>query len=111
MVDRLADGTNPILYFQRSIEFLVAMTIGGAATILGPAVGALVLVLLRRNTEDLIEGKEILAPALYGAALIAIVFVLPEGLVGGVRRLLARLGRRSSAKGRPPTRPIPDDSQ
>ena len=63
MIDRLADGTNPILYFQRSIEFLVAMVIGGAATILGPAVGALVLVLLRRNTEDLIEGKEILAPA------------------------------------------------
>jgi branched-chain amino acid transport system permease protein len=111
MIDRLADGTNPILYFQRSIEFLVAMTIGGAATILGPAVGALALVLLRRNTEDLIEGKEILAPAFYGAALIAIVFVLPEGLVGGARRLLARLGRRSSAKGRPPTRPIPDDSQ
>jgi branched-chain amino acid transport system permease protein len=110
MVDRLADGTNPILYFQRSIEFLVAMVIGGAATILGPAVGALALVLLRRNTEDLIEGKEVLAPALYGAALIAIVFVLPEGIVGGVRRLLARLGRRSSAKGRPPTPSPPADS-
>jgi branched-chain amino acid transport system permease protein len=110
MVDRLADGTNPILYFQRSIEFLVAMTIGGAATILGPAVGALVLVMLRRNTEDLIEGKEILAPALFGGSLILIVFVLPEGLVGGVRRMLAAFGRRSSAKGRPPTRPIPDDS-
>lgn len=110
MVDRLADGTNPILYFQRSIEFLVAMTIGGAATIMGPAVGALVLVMLRRNTQDLIEGKEILAPALFGASLILIVFVLPEGLVGGVRRLLAKLGQRSSAKGRPPTRPISDDS-
>ena len=45
------------------------------------------------------------------AALIAIVFVLPEGLVGGVRRFLAWIGRRSSAKGRPPTHPIPDDSQ
>jgi branched-chain amino acid transport system permease protein len=110
MVDRLADGTNAILYFQRSIEFLVAMTIGGAATILGPAVGALVLVVLRRNTQDLIEGKEILAPALFGASLIFIVFVLPEGLVGGVRRLLARLGRRSSASGRSPTRPPSDDS-
>ena len=111
MVDHVAAATNPIFYFQRSVEFLVAMTIGGAATILGPAVGALALVLLRRNTEDLIEGKEILAPALYGAALIAIVFVLPEGLVGGVRRFLAWIGRRSSAKGRPPTHPIPDDSQ
>jgi len=105
MVDKLADGTNPILYFQRSIEFLVAMVIGGTATILGPAVGALVLVLLRRNTQDLIEGKEILAPALFGAALIVIVFVLPEGLVGGVRRLLLRLGQRTSARGRAPTAP------
>jgi branched-chain amino acid transport system permease protein len=97
MIDRIADGTNPILYFQRSIEFLVAMVIGGAATILGPAVGALLLVMLRRNTENLIEGKEVLSPAIYGGALIAIVFVLPEGVVGGVRRLLARLGRRSVA--------------
>jgi branched-chain amino acid transport system permease protein len=110
MIDALADGTNPVLYFQRSIEFLVAMTIGGAATMLGPAVGALLLVLLRRNTQDLIEGQEILAPAIYGGALIAIVFVLPEGVVGGVRRLLAALGRRSSARGRPPTTAIPDDS-
>jgi branched-chain amino acid transport system permease protein len=110
MVDRLADGTNPILYFQRSIEFLVAMVIGGSATILGPAVGALILVMLRRNTQDLIEGKEVLAPAIYGAALIAIVFVLPEGLVGGVRRLLAAYGRRVSAKGRPPTLSTPVDS-
>jgi branched-chain amino acid transport system permease protein len=102
MVDRVADATNPVLYFQRSIEFLVAVVIGGAATILGPAVGALLLVLLRRNTEDLIEGKEVLSPAIYGAALIAIVFVLPEGVVGGVRRLLARLGRRSSRRAATP---------
>jgi branched-chain amino acid transport system permease protein len=116
MTDRVADATNPILYFQRSIEFLVAVVIGGAATILGPAVGALLLVLLRRNTEDLIEGKEVLAPAIYGAALILIVFVLPEGVVGGVRRLLARLGRRSTPAAPPPgTTPTtattpPDDS-
>jgi branched-chain amino acid transport system permease protein len=77
------------------------MVIGGAATILGPAVGAFLLVLLRRNTEDLIEGKEILAPAIFGAALIAIVYVLPEGVVGGVRRLLARLGRRSTRAATP----------
>jgi branched-chain amino acid transport system permease protein len=116
MTDRVADATNPILYFQRSIEFLVAVVIGGAATILGPAVGALLLVLLRRNTEDLIEGKEVLAPAIYGAALILIVFILPEGVVGGVRRLLARLGRRSTRAAPPPgTTPTtattsPDDS-
>jgi branched-chain amino acid transport system permease protein len=106
MIDRVADATNPILYFQKSIEFLVAMVIGGAATMLGPAVGALLLVLLRRNTEDLIEGQEILAPAIFGGALIAIVYVLPDGVVGGVRRLIARFGRPSS----PPPREPPDPS-
>jgi branched-chain amino acid transport system permease protein len=100
MINRVADGTNPILYLQLSIEFLVAMVIGGAATILGPAVGALLLVLLRRNTEDLIEGKEVLSPAIFGASLIAIVYILPEGVVGGVRRLLARFGRSAA---RPPS--------
>lgn len=110
MIDRVADGTNPVLYFQKSIEFLVAMVIGGAATILGPAVGALLLVLLRRNTQDLIEGKEILSPALFGAALIAIVYVLPDGVVGAVRRLLARFGRSSpSRSGGPPDAPSAAD--
>jgi branched-chain amino acid transport system permease protein len=108
MVNRIADGTNPILYFQLSIEFLVAMVIGGAATILGPAVGALLVVMLRRNTENLIEGKEVLSPAIYGAALIAIVYVLPEGVVGAVRRLLARLGRRSVAAAAAPPPAVAD---
>jgi branched-chain amino acid transport system permease protein len=110
MVDRLADGSNPVLYFQKSIEFLVAMVVGGAATTLGPAVGALLVVMLRRFIMDHSEGKEILSPALFGAGLIVIVFVLPDGIVGGVRRLLAAVGRLSSAKGRPPTPAIPDDS-
>jgi branched-chain amino acid transport system permease protein len=97
MVEGAADATNPLLYFQLSIEFLVAVVIGGAATILGPAVGAFVIVALRRNTQNLIEGKEVLAPAVFGAALILIVYVLPEGVVGGLHRLTARLTRRRVA--------------
>jgi branched-chain amino acid transport system permease protein len=100
MVDGQAVGINPALYFQRSIEFLVAMVIGGTATIMGPLVGALLLVTLRNNTEGLIEGKEILSPALFGAALIVIVYVLPDGVVGGIRRLMARLGSRQPRAGR-----------
>lgn len=91
MVDKAADATDPTLAFRYSIEFLVAVVIGGTATILGPAVGALILVLLRRETDGLIEGKEILSPALFGAALIAVVFVLPEGVVGGLRKLTDRV--------------------
>jgi len=107
MIDRAADGTNPILYFQKSIEFLVAVVIGGAATILGPAVGAFLVVFLRRNTEDLIEGKEVLAPAVFGGALILIVYVLPEGVVGGLSKLAARLSKR--AKPPPPSMLTADD--
>ncbi len=90
MVEKAADATDPTLAFRNSIEFLVAVVIGGAATIMGPAVGALILVMLRRETDGLIEGKEILSPALFGAALIAVVFVLPEGVVGGLHKLTNR---------------------
>lgn len=101
MVNKIADATNPIAYFQLSIEFLVAVVIGGAATILGPAVGALVLTFLRRYTDGLIEGKEILSPAILGASLIALVYFLPAGLVGGFKQLF----RKFSGGARPPVDP------
>lgn len=91
MVDRAADATDPIVTFRNSIEFLVAVVIGGTATITGPAVGALILVLLRRETDGLIEGKEVLSPAIFGAALIAMVYVLPGGVVGGLRKIADRV--------------------
>lgn len=91
MIDRAADATDPILAFRNSIEFLVAVVIGGTATIAGPAIGALVLILLRRETSGLIEGKEMLSPAIFGGALIAMIFVLPGGVVGGLRKLTDRV--------------------
>lgn len=91
MVDRAADATDPIITFRNSIEFLVAVVIGGTATISGPAVGALILILLREETDGLIEGKEVLSPAIFGGALIAMVYVLPGGVVGGLRKLADRL--------------------
>jgi branched-chain amino acid transport system permease protein len=99
MVNGSISASNPAVFFTHSIEFLVAVVIGGAATVMGPMVGAFLLVALRRNTEDLIEGKEILAPALLGGALIAIVYVMPDGVVGGVRRGFAWLTRRSGPRG------------
>lgn len=100
LVDRVADASNPLVYFQRSIEFLVAVVIGGTATILGPLVGAALLVAIRRRFQD----TEAMAPALLGVALIVVVRVLPDGVVGAVQRLTARwLGPRPSSS------PPPDD--
>jgi branched-chain amino acid transport system permease protein len=97
-VDRTADASNPIIYFQRSIEFLIAVVIGGAATIGGPLLGAMLLVALRRRTE----GTEAMAPALLGGALILVVYVLPDGMVGGLRRLAAWVRGRTSGSAPPP---------
>jgi branched-chain amino acid transport system permease protein len=110
MVDRVADATNPLIYFQRSIEFLIAVVIGGAATLVGPVLGAAFLVFVRKQ----FEGTEALAPALLGGALMAAVYVLPDGLVGGYRRASARFrARRASGAppGPPPDAPTTDDPQ
>jgi branched-chain amino acid transport system permease protein len=102
LVDRVADASNPLTYFQRSIEFLIAVVIGGAATITGPLLGAMLLVFIRKRTE----GTEAQAPALLGAALIIVVYVLPDGLVGGFRRLQARLfPPKASPSASPPSQP------
>ena len=39
LVDGGADASNSLLYFQKSIEFLIAVVIGGAATLSGPLLG------------------------------------------------------------------------
>ncbi|HEX2576163.1 MAG TPA: branched-chain amino acid ABC transporter permease [Aquihabitans sp.] len=93
LVDRVADASNPLIYFQRSIEFLIAVVIGGAATITGPLLGAAFLVFIRKRFED----TEALAPALLGGSLMVVIYVLPDGLVGGYRRIVARLRRRTVA--------------
>ncbi|MFN8019646.1 MAG: branched-chain amino acid ABC transporter permease [Acidimicrobiales bacterium] len=103
-IDRTADASNPIIYFQRSIEFLIAVVIGGAATIAGPLLGSMLLVAIRRRTA----GTEAMAPAILGATLIIVVYVLPDGVVGGYRRLVARLNRRTEPVLPPPGLP-PDD--
>lgn len=105
-VDRTADASNPIIYFQRSIEFLIAVVIGGAATIGGPLLGAMLLVAIRRRTE----GTEAMAPALLGGALILVVYVLPDGIVGGLRRLGAWLRSRSARSGSAPPTADPLDA-
>lgn len=94
LIDGGADASNSLLYFQKSIEFLIAVVIGGAATISGPLLGAILLTVIRRRTSE----TEALAPALLGGALILVVFVLPDGIVGGLHRLAARV-RSSSSSG------------
>jgi branched-chain amino acid transport system permease protein len=75
--------------FQNSIEFLVALVIGGTATVIGPIIGGFAVVYIDKWTKDAFPSKPVVSPAIFGITLIVLMYVLPDGVVGGARRLLA----------------------
>ena len=71
-----------------SITLITGLVIGGVATTLGPVIGGLAVYFVPYWTENLRQGE---APELiFGVVLIALMFVMPEGLMG----LAIRLSRR-----------------
>lgn len=78
-----------------SIEALLTPIIGGAGTIFGPLVGAVVVRALG-EAALLVTGQ---APGLdlvvFGVVLIVVVGLSPRGIIGLRTALIARLGRRS----------------
>jgi branched-chain amino acid transport system permease protein len=88
--------------FDRSIAFVLMAVIGGVGTSLGPALGAVVFVLLR---TWLLASYPELHLGLYGVLIIVIILFEPLGLTGLARRLI-RLARRAARPGeRPGERP------
>lgn len=74
-----------------AIALLTGLMIGGQATLLGPIVGAFVVVFLPYYTSDLGQGQA--SGVLFGAALIAIIFLMPQGIYGGFLQLLHKFFR------------------
>jgi branched-chain amino acid transport system permease protein len=77
--------------FDRSISFVLMAVIGGVGTILGPALGAVVFVLIR---QYLLASYPQLYLGLYGALLIFIILFEPLGLTGLGLRVARRFGYR-----------------
>jgi len=73
--------------FDRSISFVLMAVIGGVGTIIGPAFGALVFVILR---QYLIGSYPQLYLGIYGLLLIVVILFEPLGMMG----LFFRIGRR-----------------
>ena len=67
---------------ERSVEMLLVAMIGGAGTVLGPLLGALVVHAIADTTRSLVATPGV-APMLYGIALLLIIAFLP----GGVARI------------------------
>jgi ABC-type branched-subunit amino acid transport system ATPase component/ABC-type branched-subunit amino acid transport system permease subunit len=72
--------------FSQSILFLLAVIVGGAGWVLGPAVGATITVLLPEFLSGLAEYRLLF----FGALLLVVLWLAPEGAIG---TLLARLHR------------------
>jgi branched-chain amino acid transport system permease protein len=86
---------NPeILNWHRSGEVLMIVVLGGMGTLLGPAVGAFVLVLL----QDFIAGLTTHWLLPMGLFVIVAVLALPDG-IAGLRHALRRRGAEFAADG------------
>jgi branched-chain amino acid transport system permease protein len=80
---------------QRSIEFIAGLVIGGVATILGPAIGGVLVEWLPYWAFEVdwpilgkLEGPQ--AGILYGVILVLIIFFMPGGIVYGLRQLRSK---------------------
>lgn len=119
--------TTTVLAIDLSVQIVLICIIGGIGTILGPVVGALVLVplseALRANviakaligagiiSETSAAGvfiKENLAHAhvlIYGILVVLVILYMPDGVLGYVRGLLARRARRAARAATPAASP------
>ncbi|MGI9417765.1 MAG: ABC transporter permease subunit, partial [Geminicoccaceae bacterium] len=74
-----------IFSFGDSIRFLLMVILGGAGTVLGPIVGAVILSYLPELLQQFGEWQTFV----YGALLATVMFVLPRGIVGSIAGLIA----------------------
>ena len=78
-----------------SIYLLVAVVVGGAATIMGPAIGAVIYGLFTDVIGPALPGRfENAAPLILGVLLILQMLIAPNGIVGQFKDLQARLRSR-----------------
>jgi ABC-type branched-subunit amino acid transport system ATPase component/ABC-type branched-subunit amino acid transport system permease subunit len=76
--------------FFHSISFLLMVILGGTGTLAGPIVGTSILTYIAEILQDLREWQ-IFA---YGVLLAALMFLMPQGIVGTLGVLYGRLSTR-----------------
>ena len=75
--------------FVQSILFLLVVIIGGAGTVSGPLIGAMLVVLLPEYLSSLAEYRLLF----FGALLLAVLWMAPAGVAGAIANILRRPGR------------------
>ncbi|MFZ9812825.1 MAG: branched-chain amino acid ABC transporter permease, partial [Burkholderiaceae bacterium] len=89
---------DPIIVFgvDKSVEMLLVSMIGGAGTIYGPLIGAVLLAAVSDGTR-LITNVQGLSLVIYGSLLVLIIAFLPNGLIDLVQRLTRRKTKKTQS--------------
>lgn len=84
-----------VLTIDISLQVAIITMLGGAGTLLGPIVGAILLLSASEIFKNQFKESHLL---IYGILIVLVVLFLPEGIMGGIRKLLGRMqGARKTA--------------
>ncbi len=72
-----------------SITLITGLVIGGVATVVGPIIGGLAVIYIPHWTESLRQGQT--EGLFFGSILIILMFVMPDGLMGLLKRMARRI--------------------
>lgn len=73
-----------------SVQALLVAVLGGTGTVWGPIVGSLIITSFAETARVALGVKSGIDLAIYGLALIAIVWFMPQGIIGALRSLKVR---------------------
>lgn len=76
--------------FNLAIALFVGLVVGGVGSIPGTVVGGLFILFAPNIAEQLSKG---LAQAVYGVILILVIYAMPSGAAGFMRRVVGRMAR------------------
>lgn len=88
-------ATSSVFRMDISLNMILFSMLGGMGTVVGPLLGALIIILI---TQWLLGGMLNLHMLVVGGVLIAIVLAAPRGIVGLLREHAARLRRPKMPK-------------
>jgi branched-chain amino acid transport system permease protein len=86
-----------VLTIEISVQIAIITMLGGAGTLLGPIVGAVLLLGASELFKNKFQESHLL---IYGILIVLVVLFLPEGIVGGLQHLFRR-------KSKPPASTTP----
>lgn len=81
-----------ITSYHVTFEVLLFVVLGGIGTITGPIVGAIVVTLL----GEVLHYLDAFRLVAYGLVLVLVIIFMPQGIVGGMQKLMAKLSARNS---------------